>query len=154
MKHIAIATALMLSGISFAHAEEPRPLTTFQKFFDLNGDGVLNEEERQAAKRALELSREEFMAKWDINKDGKLSLDEIRALRRSVLHHIMAKRRAIFLKFAGEDELMSKEEFAGMPIFATADPVKVGLAFDHLDGDHNGSLTFLEFNRRFPVYPR
>lgn len=154
MKHIVIATALMLSGISLLHAEGPPPLTEFLKLFDLNNDGVLNLEERQAAKRALELTHEEFLAKWDTNHDGRLSLDEIRALRRSIIEHIMAKRRAIFHKFAGEDELMSKEEFASMPIFADKDPVKVGAVFEHLDHDHDGSLTFLEFNFRFPQYPR
>ena len=154
MKHIVIASALMLSGISFAHAEGPPPLTKFLKLFDLNGDGVLNEEERQAAKLALELKREEFIAKWDTNHDGKLSADEIQKLRRAIIEQIIAKRRAVFLKFAGEDELMSKEEFAHMPIFAEKDPVNVVALFERLDHDHDGSLTFAEFNFRFIQYPR
>lgn len=151
MKSIAIATTLLLTGFSGLQAAAA-PLTEFLRLFDLDGNGVLNPEERQAAKKALEMNRAEFIAKWDTNKDGKLSLDEIRALRAAIIKHIIAMRHTKFLEFAGEDELMSLKEFSSLPIFAEKDPVGVAEVFQRLDHDKSGSLSFLEFNARFIHY--
>lgn len=152
MKSIAIATALLLSGFSSLHAAPSIP-AMFLKLFDIDSDGALNEEERTAARHALAIGREKFIAKWDTDKDGKLSLAEARVLRRAIINHIIAMRRSIFLEFAGTDELMSQEELASMPIFAEKDPSMIEEIFNRLDRDESGQLSFLEFNARFRRYP-
>jgi Ca2+-binding EF-hand superfamily protein len=152
MKSIVIATALLLTGFTSLHAAPSVP-TEFLKLFDLDRDGVLNEEERPAARKALSKGRAEFIARWDTNKDGKLSLAEVRVLRRAIISHIMAMRRSIFIEFAGTDELMSQEELASMPIFAEKDPSMIEEIFNRLDRDESGLLSFLEFNARFRRYP-
>jgi len=90
---IVIAAAFGLAGA--AHAEEPRkdrphrdiPPEVIEKF-DKDGDGKLNEEERQAARAAgkerMEAKRKEMIAKFDKDGDGELSDDEKAEMRKAM----------------------------------------------------------------------
>ncbi len=111
---IVIAAAFGLAGA--AHAEEPRkdrphrdiPPEVIEKF-DKDGDGKLNEEERQAARAAgkerMEAKRKEMIAKFDKDGDGKLSEEEEQAMRE-------ARRKMMMEKFDkdGDGELSDDEK--------------------------------------------
>ena len=97
---IVIAAAIGLSGA--AHAEEGSkkrpphklPPEIIEKF-DKDGDGMLNEEEREAAKAArgdMEANRrKELLAKFDKDGDGKLSEDEKKAMREAMKKKMLEK---------------------------------------------------------------
>lgn len=91
---IIVAAAFGLAGL--ANAEEgkrpirpdnrvdrPLPPEVIEKF-DKDGDGKLNEEEREAAKQAMkekhEAHKKEILAKYDTDGDGELSEDERKAM--------------------------------------------------------------------------
>lgn len=152
MKTTAIAILLIAGGLTNIQAEPtpgPVRLTWFLKLFDADENGVLDAEERQAAKEYLKQKREEVIAKWDADGDGKLNRAEIAALRKHIRERIHERRYEKFLEIAGEDKLMSAEEFATIPALADMDPEKVTALFERLDRDDDGSLTFAEFKRKF-----
>ncbi len=150
---LAVATVVLLTGgIATSWAKPKLPparLTSLLKLFDADGNGKLDEEERQAAKDYLAKKYEEIVAEWDKDGDGKLSGKEIAALRAHIREKIRENRLAKFKEVAGEDELISAEEFAAMPVFAEADPVRVTRLFTGLDRNKDGQLNFLEFARSF-----
>ena len=97
---IVIAAAIGLSGA--AHAEEGKkerpphklPPEIIEKF-DKDGDGKLNEEERETAKAArgdMEASRrKEILEKFDADGDGKLSDEEKKAMREAMKKKMLEK---------------------------------------------------------------
>jgi hypothetical protein len=113
---IVIAAAFGLAGA--ANAEErgkdrPHrdiPPEIIEKF-DKDGDGKLNEQEREAAKAAreemMEARRKEMLAKFDKDGDGKLSDEEEEAMRE-------ARRKMMMEKFDkdGDGELSDDEKAA------------------------------------------
>jgi Ca2+-binding EF-hand superfamily protein len=148
MKATTIAIVLLTAGFTHVQAA-PTPeqgrLTRFLKIFDLDDNGVLNPEERQAAKAALKLKREDFIAKWDTDGDGKLSRKEIAKIRAEIRARIEARRVAKFKEIAGEDELISAAEFAAIPALAGREPARVTMLFNYLDKDDSGSISLDEF---------
>ena len=58
-----------------------RPSTPPFLEYDLNEDGVLDEEERQAAKDARKNRAKEKRASWDTDEDGEISEEEREAAR-------------------------------------------------------------------------
>ncbi len=149
---VAVAILFAVGGLSTSMAKpvlRPAKLTSLLKMFDIDGNGKLDEEERLAAKDYLEKKREEIIAEWDKDGDGKLSRTEMAAFRKSLREKIQANRLAKFLEAAGEDELISAEEFAALPAFAEREPERVAMLFSGLDRDKSGSLTFAEFSRSF-----
>ena len=149
---VAVAILLAIGGLSTSMAKpalRPVRLTALLKMFDIDGNGKLDEEERIAAKDDLAKQREEIVAEWDKDGDGKLSRSEMAAFRKSVRDKIHANRLAKFLEVAGEDELISPEEFAALPSFAEREAEKVTKLFNALDRDKSGQLTFVEFSRTF-----
>lgn len=111
---IVIAAAFGLAGA--AHAEKPGkdrphrdiPPEIIEKF-DKDGDGKLNQEEREAAKaareRMMEAKKKEMIAKFDKDGDGKLSEEEEQAMRE-------ARRKMMMEKFDkdGDGELSDDEK--------------------------------------------
>ena len=151
-KNIVVGAIIFAIGglsTSMAKPSAPARLTALLKLYDIDGNGKLDEEERLAAKDDLAKKREEIIAEWDKDGDGKLSRTEMAAFRKSVREKIQANRLAKFLEVAGEDELISAEEFAALPAFAERDPAKVAKLFGALDRDKSGQLTFAEFSRSF-----
>ena len=148
MKATTIAIVLLTAGfinVQAAPTPERGKLTRFLKIFDLDNNGVLDPEERQAAKAALKLKREDFIAKWDTDGDGKLSREEIAKIRAEIRARIEARRVAKFKEIAGEDELISAAEFAAIPALAGREPARVTMLFNYLDKDDSGSISLDEF---------
>ncbi len=97
---IVIAAAIGLSGI--AHAEEGKRERPPRKLppeiiakFDKDGDGKLNEAEREAAKAArgeMEAARKaEMLAKFDSDGNGILSEDEKKAAQEAMQKMMLEK---------------------------------------------------------------
>jgi len=156
VRTLAIATIVLLTGgtaTSWAITIlPPTQLTSLLKLFDIDGNGKLDGEERQAAKDYLAKKYEEILAEWDKDGDGKLSGAEIAALRAHIREKIRENRLARFKEIAGEDELISPEEFAAIPAFAEADPARVAKLFAKLDRNKDGQLSFLEFVKSFRTH--
>jgi hypothetical protein len=84
MKSIAIVALTLGLGAFVAGAADgeakPKqgpPIPEWAKQFDKNGDGKLDQEERNAATKAR---RDEMLKKYDKNGDGKLDPDEQKAM--------------------------------------------------------------------------
>ena len=97
---IVIVAAIGLSGI--AHAEEGKRERPPRKLppeiiakFDKDGDGKLNEAEREAAKAArgeMEAARKtEMLAKFDADGDGTLSEDEKKTAQEAMKKKMLEK---------------------------------------------------------------
>jgi hypothetical protein len=97
---IVIAAALGLAGA--AHAEEGKPQRPHRemppgllKQFDKDGDGKLNDEEREAAKAAreamMEARKKEMLEKFDTDKDGELNDAEKEAMRAEMKKRMLEK---------------------------------------------------------------
>lgn len=152
MKTTTIAILLIAGGITSIHAEPataPAKTTWFLKLFDVDKSGSLDAEERQAAKDYLKMKRDEVIAEWDTNSDGKLDKTEIAVLHKQIIEKIHENRYVKFLEIAGEDKLMSAEEFATIPALANKNPGKVAKMFGRLDSNADGSLIFAEFKLSF-----
>ena len=89
MKTILLTTTVLAAfAISAtANPKGPRPHRpggppkAFLEKFDTDGDGKLSEQEREAAKAAMEEKRDAFIAKYDKDGDGKLNEEERKAAR-------------------------------------------------------------------------
>lgn len=97
---IVIAAALGLIGS--AHAEEAKKDRQQRKLppeiierFDKDGDGKLNEEEREAAKAArkemMKNRRAEMLEKFDKDGDGELNEEERKAMREEMKKRMLEK---------------------------------------------------------------
>lgn len=112
MKWTAVAFAAVLgSGLVMATAEAHpggRKAEMIKKF-DANGDGKLDDTEKQALKAERQARRAEKLAKYDANKDGQLDDAERAQVRKD-------RVAARFQKLdANGDGSLSQEEFeAGM----------------------------------------
>ena len=126
--------------------------------FDLNEDGVIDEEERQAAKEARRAARSErraeHIAEFDTDGDGELSDEEKEAARDARRAALQAKREEKFAEIAGEDGCLDPEEFAALPPFEGKDPERVAGIFDRLDADEGGCVSLEEFSARLRNHGR
>ncbi len=125
MKTIFLTLILILSFTTFAAADPKNPQQTFPKpnkralleKFDVNGDGKLSQEEREAAKSAAQQTRAAIIAKYDKDGDGKLNAQEREAAKSAA----QQTRAAIIAKYDkdGDGKLnaqereAAKEEFKG-----------------------------------------
>lgn len=79
--------------------------------YDLDGDGILSAQERQAMRDAM---REEFMSAMDLDGDGEISLEErVAATRDRILNSDWGERIASRYDADG-DGILSEEEQAAM----------------------------------------
>ena len=123
-------------------------LPDFLKEYDVNEDGVIDEEERQAVKAARKEARAARRAEIDTNGDGKISDEERVAAREAILAEIEAKRSEKFNEIAGQDGVIEPDEFADIPALEGKNPERVAALFDRLDSDDSGTVTLEEFNVR------
>jgi len=118
LTHLLIAGSL-LTGTSLAQADERAfgngTLPTFLQEYDVNEDGKIDEEERQAFKEARKATRDEHRTKIDTNGDGEISDAERQAARDAIRAAIEAKRAEKFAEIAGDDGLLTLEELAAVP---------------------------------------
>ena len=100
MKNILITTIIAAASFTLSHAEQggkkgPRkPPPHVIEQFDTDGDGTLNETEREAAKQARELKMEErkaFRDSFDIDGSGDLNETEKEAFKAAVEEKVIAR---------------------------------------------------------------
>lgn len=151
---ILIVTSLLLAASAHAQITEPTlprqfgtgELPEFLKPYDLDGDGKLSVEERQAFEKAMREARPKLPGRpnpWDTNGDGRLAPEEIQAARDA----IAAKMREIRIKRFNEldvndDGQLTAEELSAIPGITAEMIVRM---ISHLDKDTNGTISLEEF---------
>lgn len=170
MKLRTLSTLALAAGVALSTAiagDRKRSfgegLPDHLKEFDVDEDGKLDEEERQAAKDARKAAREERKAaheerraerraELDTDGDGEVSKEEYKAAREAAraahLAKIEERRAKHFAEIAGEDEVIDGEEFASIPPLKNKDPERVAALFDRLDTDDSEGIDLEEFNAR------
>jgi Ca2+-binding EF-hand superfamily protein len=119
-------------------------LPEFLTKYDVNEDGSIDEEERQAIKEERKAARVGRRAKFDTDGNGKLSSDERESLRK----RITAKRVENFTAIAGEDGLLSLTEMADLKAFQNMSEERLSSLFARLDADNSSDVTLEEFKMR------
>lgn len=151
LTHLLIAGSL-LTGTALAQADEKSfgdgTLPEFLQKYDVNEDGKIDEEERQAIKESRKAAREERRAEIDTNDDGKISDEERQAARDAIRAAIEAKRAEKFAEIAGDDGLLTLEELAAVPQLEKAPEARIASIFSRLDTDESGDVSLEEFNAR------
>ncbi|MGB0326545.1 MAG: EF-hand domain-containing protein [Akkermansiaceae bacterium] len=123
-------------------------LPEFLQQYDVNEDGVIDEEERQAIREARRAAREERRAAIDTDGDGEISAEEREAAREDIRERMAERRAEKFAEIAGDDGLLSLEEFAAIPGIARLPEERVAALFGRLDADESGDVSLEEFNGR------
>ena len=146
-----LIAALALTS-SFAQAGDRSigdgTLPEFLQQFDTNEDGKIDEEERQAIRDLRSKMREERRNSIDTDGDGEISADEIKAAREALRAKIEERRLEKFNEIAGEDELISKEEYSAIPGVDRLPDFMFDAIFDRLDADDSGDISSEEFFHR------
>ena len=119
-------------------------LPEFLAKYDVNEDGSIDEEERQAIKEERQAARAGGPAKIDIDGDGKISLDQRELLRK----RIIAKRAEKFTEIAGDDGVLSLTEMTDLKAFQNMSEERLTSLFARLDADNSGEVNLEEFNMR------
>ena len=106
-------------------------LPKFLEQYDVDGDGVINEEERQAMVEARKQIREHLRQGWDEDGDGKLNKQE-RQHAREQLRQMMEEKRTERFNEADTDGdgSISKDEFFALP--GIADKIEENPLFEEI----------------------
>lgn len=156
-KHLTLVT-IFFTGVVFAPAEErssaDAPLPGFLKRFDTNEDGKIDEEERQAIADLRSKLRSAKLKSIDSNRDGRITPKEIEAARQTLRLKIDERRLQKFREIAGEDDLISKEEFALIPGSENLPDFVFDGIFDRLDSDGSSDISVEEFFDRLRKHQR
>jgi len=124
----------------------PVELPEFLRVYDLDGDGVLSEEERQVARDIRDERLDNPSNPWDFDGDGTLSSEELRAARSELEERIEEKRRERFDEADRDgDGYISEEEFRSLPAISGLAPEKISVALEKLDGNGDGLIGKDEF---------
>lgn len=115
--------------------------------FDLNTNGVLEVEERQAMVEARRNMRAERKNPWDLNGDGRLDAEEREAARQALRDQAQARRDGLFNRADTDgDGALNLDEFAALPAVKRLDDDRVAALFGQLDADADGAVALEEFN--------
>ena len=123
-------------------------LPDFLKEFDINKDGQIDEEEKQAIRAARNEAKAARRAAVDTNNDGEISDEERAAAREKHLEKINEKRQEKFNEIAGQDGVIEPDEFVEIPALEGKNADRVNALFNRLDADDSNTITFDEFNAR------
>jgi Ca2+-binding EF-hand superfamily protein len=158
-----LVTGMLLAaaGTLLAQSEPPRQafgtgeLPAFLKPYDLDEDGKLSVEERQAFEQAMREARPPRPGAkhpWDTDGDGRLSQEEITAAREAIAAKVEETRSKRFDELdKDEDGQLTSEELAGIPRIT---PEMIQRMIQHLDKDADGQISKDEFlNVLRPVPP-
>lgn len=117
--------------------------------YDVNGDGVIGEEERQVMEQARDQIQKKLRTSWDADGDGKISDQERDQAKLRLRDMITECRTTRFLEADLDgDEALSYDEFILLPGMARKlvdNPDSVVAIFDRLDADDGGTITLDEF---------
>ncbi|MDA7527306.1 hypothetical protein N8588_01725 [Akkermansiaceae bacterium] len=151
MKKESILFASYLLGSVFAQDLNKSfgdgTLPEFLMRYDVNEDGIIDEEERQAVKEERKAARKKNSNEFGPSRNIT-SLEERLAARNSIRERILSKRAEKFAKIAGKDGVLSLEEFTSLPPFKNAISERISSIFKRLDSDSSGDVTLEEFNSR------
>lgn len=123
----------------------------FIQQFDKDGDGVLSEEEREAARawmmkrrKDAEATKRKVALKFDTDGDGKISSDEWRAIQSKVKAHEKKAREELIAKYDadGDGKLSGKEK-------KQAHAAEKAAMLEKYDLDGDGELNLEEMKRAF-----
>jgi hypothetical protein len=124
-------------------------LPSFLQIYDVNGDGVLSEEEKQAMRDAREQRREALISQWDADGDGVISEQERLVAQQKLRDRIEQNRIAHFQEAdTNDDGFLSFEEYSAIPAvqrLAAQYPDKPALIFDHMDSNDDNLVSQDEF---------
>lgn len=157
IKHLitlGLALSLGIASTMARHRSFGEGLPDYLQEFDVDENGQLDEEERQAAREARQARKEARRAEADTNGDGVLSDEEREAAREAHRAAIEEKRTERFNEIAGEDGAISAEEFAAIPGLADKDAERVAALFERLDSDDSGDVSSEEFLARLKKHKR
>lgn len=145
----ALKPFFIFLGISLCSAQEVEPkrapLPLFLQQFDTNEDGVIDEEERQALRDLRADLRRAGRDSIDTDNDGDISDEEILAAREVLRIAIEDRRLAKFREIAGEDDLITYQEYLQIPGLKDLPSFLTEALFDRLDHDASGDITVNEF---------
>jgi len=139
-------------GILLANADDKAfgdgTLPEFLQQYDVNEDGQIDEEERQAIREARQAAREARRAEIDTDGDGVISDEEREAARDEIRAKISEKRAEKFAEIAGDDGELSLEELGAVPHLSEASADRIASLFARLDSDESGAVSLEEFTAR------
>jgi Ca2+-binding EF-hand superfamily protein len=145
VSHILLPLAGALLGLAQVQETHEKSLPDFLKRFDTNEDGKIDEEERQAIADLRAKLHSEKQKSIDSNLDGQIQKSEVEFARRILRSKIDERRQQKFREIAGEDNLISRDEFATIPGSETLPEFISSAIFEHLDTDDSGEISFGEF---------
>jgi Ca2+-binding EF-hand superfamily protein len=148
MKTKLILTGALALFVNLSYAGPRTPfgsgeLPEAAKPFDVDGDGKLSAEERQAFAEAMKQQRlADLLAEFDTDGDGKLSAEELRAAREARRARLEARRSDRFDELDTDDDgFLTATEFAPPGV----DPTRLQTLFDRIDSDDDGKISKEEF---------
>ena len=142
---ILLITAIALSAFAKEKVFGNGVLPLFLKNFDTNFDDLIDEEERQAIRDLRAKLREKRRTSIDLNQDGKISEDEVAMAQAALRDQIEQRRLQKFSSIAGEDSLISPEEYMTIPGVRTLPDFIFDAVWSRLDTDGSGDISPEEF---------
>jgi len=153
LQYIALC-AVLASPAAFAQSGpksfgDGTCLPKYLQHYDVNGDGVISEEERQVMDQARDQIRKQLRDSWDEDGDGAIS-DQERDKARLRLRDMIEECRVTRFNEADldGDGALSQDEFETLPGMANKLPdgqELVDAIFDRLDANDDGLISLEEF---------
>ena len=116
---------------------------------DIDGDGIIAEEEREAMRDARRERYQSRLDRWDTDGDGMLSEQEREAAKEARRQRMEEKRTERFDEAdIDEDGFLSFVEFSALPAVERLNenhPDKPGWIFNNLDTNGDGLVNVEEF---------
>jgi Ca2+-binding EF-hand superfamily protein len=139
---------------TFGDGELPAILAVY----DLNGDGVLSQEEREAMRAGRDDRHQQGMKEWDTNGDGVISEEERAAAKEALQHRKEVGRENRFDEADTDgDGFLSFEEFSAIPSvvrLAQEHPDAPKAIFDGLDTNDDNLVSAEEFSLQLRWHDR
>jgi Ca2+-binding EF-hand superfamily protein len=133
---------------SFASAAPQLPsgaIAQIPAWLDTDGDGVVSELERHAFAEARKNGSKSFTDQWDDDDDDELDENEQEFAMTALAEGARRKLGELFSNVAGDDGLLSLEEFTLIPAVSDLSPEKINPLFDLLDTDKDSLVSLDEF---------
>lgn len=140
-----LLTVIAMPAFSQDKVFDDGNLPDFLKHFDTNSDGEIDEEERQAIRDLRSKLREKKRTSIDLDQDGNISGKEVAMARAVLREQIEQRRQEKFSSIAGEDDLISPEEYLTIPGVSTLPDFIFNAIWSRLDADGSGDISPDEF---------